>query len=123
MKVSSSKLRVAMGNSFISINSICLLIGKVLAMVYNLYLSFQVVKLTLTLLKVRNDIPKVIFILMLANRKVLLKNQDFSFLLSSKKKTITILKLFSLLPSIFWAPTSVFQTWKLNFLIKLSVLY
>lgn len=101
MKVLSSKLRVTVANSFILTHSICLLIGKVLAIVYNLYLSFQVVKLTLTLLKVRNNILKVIFILMLVNRKVLLKNQDFLSLLSSKKKIITMLKIFNVLPSIF----------------------
>lgn len=59
------------------------------------------VKLTLTLLKVKNNILKAISILMTANKKVSSKNQDFLSLLSIKKEAITILKVSSLLPLIF----------------------
>lgn len=64
-------------NSFFSINSTHLIVEKTLVIVYNLYLSLQSLKLTSILLKVRKNILKVIFILILANKKVFSKKQDF----------------------------------------------
>lgn len=55
-------------------------------MVYNLQLNFELIKLILILLKIKKSIPKAISILILANKKVSLKNQDFLYLLSIFKK-------------------------------------
>lgn len=65
-----------------------LIAERVLVVVYNLQLRFQLIKLTLTLLKVKKDIFKAISILKLANKKVFLKNQDFPSLFFIKKNII-----------------------------------
>lgn len=72
----------------------------------------------LTLLKMRKSFSKANFILMSVNKKVFSKNQDFSSLLSPKKEGIIMLKVSSLLPAIFYAPTLVLQTWRKGFLAK-----
>lgn len=58
-------------------------------------------KLILALLRIRTNILRVMMMLMSANKKVFLKNQDFLFLSSTKKGGITISKISSLMPSIF----------------------
>lgn len=108
-KVSSFKFRAAITNVFFPICSTRLMVKKALTIVYNLYLSFCFMKLTLTLLKVKKIIPKATFILILANRNISSKNQDFASVLTIKKQAITISKVLSLLFSIFWAPILVFQ--------------
>lgn len=45
-----------------------------MAIIYNPYLSFSLLKLILILLKVIEDILKIIFILILTNKKVFSKN-------------------------------------------------
>lgn len=67
------------------------------------------------LLKIKNSIFKATFMLISANRKVFLKNQDFSTLSSIKKDTIIISKILSLKLLIFWVPTLVFQMLKPSF--------
>lgn len=116
----SFRSRATTTNTFFSINSIYLMIRRTLTVVYNLYLSLQLWKLILILLKVKKSILKVIFILILANKKVSLKKQNFLSLLSIKKKAIIIPKFSSLLLLIFWAPTLVLQMRKSSFFTKLS---
>lgn len=60
--------------------------GKTLVVVYNLYMSSQSMKLTLTLLKMKKNILKAISILVSANWKVSSKKQDLLSLSSNKKK-------------------------------------
>lgn len=59
------------------------------------------------LLKLKKDIPRPIFILKLANRKVYKKNQNISYLSYIEKKAIILSKMFGLKPLIFWARTSI----------------
>lgn len=101
MKVSSSKSRAIAINSFFPTNSIYLVVKKVLVVVYDLYLSSQLLKLTLTFLKIRKDILKAIFILISVNKKVFSKNRNFLSLSFIEKKTIIVLKVSSLLSLIF----------------------
>lgn len=75
------------------------------------------------LYKVRKSILKATFILILANKKVYLKNRVFLSLSLIKKETITILKFWSLLLSIFYIQTLVFYIWKSSFLYNLVTLY
>lgn len=58
--------------------------------------------------------------LILANNSVFSKKTDFLSLLFTEKKTITISKVFILLPSIFQALILIFHIWKLSFSTKLS---
>lgn len=72
-KVSSFESGAATTNFFFLTNSTCLRVGRVLAAVYNNYLSSQWFELILILLKVRKTIPKAISMLMSTNKKVSLK--------------------------------------------------
>lgn len=123
MKVLSSESRVAFANYFFSINFTHQMVGKASAIVDNFQSSFQLLKLTLTLLMLKKGILKVISIFMLANKKIFSKNQDFLSLSSIKKKAITIAKVSSQLPLIFWVQIIVFQMWRLNFLQNLATLH
>lgn len=107
IKVPLFESKAAATKSFFPTSSTCLVVEKVLAIIYNLYLRFRLVKLISILLKMTNDISRVIFILMLANRKVFSKNQNF-LSISYTKKAITISKASSLLPLIFWALILIF---------------
>lgn len=100
-KILLSGLRAVAANSFSPSNCSHFVINKALIMVYNLYLSFQSMKLTLILFIVRKNISRVTSMLILANKKVLSKKQDFSFLSSTKKEAIIITKLSNLLPLSF----------------------
>lgn len=51
--------------------------------------------------KIKKDIPKAIFILMLTNKKVFSKNETFLALLYIKKAAITIPKIFKIVQTIF----------------------
>lgn len=82
--------------------------------------ELRLMKLILILLKVRKNILKTTCILMSANRKIFPKKRDFPFLFSTKKEVITIPKIWNLLPSIFWALTSVLRVQKPSFSIKLG---
>lgn len=117
-KVLFSRSKALVVNFFFFTKSIYLIIRRTLVIVYNLHLSFQLLKLISMLLKVRKNIPKITFIVISVNRKVSLKNQDFLFLSSIEKKAITILKFFSLLPSNFWIFISVFLMQKSSFFAK-----
>lgn len=64
-------------------NSTCLVVLKSLTMVYNLYLSSQLLTSSSTLFKMRKNIPKVTFILISTNRNISSKKQDFSSLSST----------------------------------------
>lgn len=89
-------------------NSTCLVVRRVSVILYDLYLSFQLLKSILTFLKVWKSIYKIISILISTNKKVSSKNRYFPFLSSTKKKVIIILNILSLLLSIFWIPISIF---------------
>lgn len=119
-KVLFSRSGTAAANSFCLTSSTCQVVKKTLTVVYNLYLSFQSLKLTLTFLKVKKSIPRATSMLVSANKKVSPKKQDLLSLLSIKKEVITILKVSNLLSSIFWAPTSVLHTQRSSFLAKLG---
>lgn len=69
IKVSSSKSEAVATNSFFSISSTCFVVTRVLAMVYDLHLSFWLMKLTLILLSVRKAILRRISIVISANKK------------------------------------------------------
>lgn len=73
-KISLFVSRAASANSFYRIYSICLVVKKVSAIVYNFYPSPQSIKLILTLLKVKKDMSKATSMLISANKKVFLKN-------------------------------------------------
>lgn len=106
---------------FFLTSSIRLIVGRALAVVYNLYLNYQSMKLISILLKIRKGIRRITSILMsLANSKVSLKNQNFPFLLLTKKEEINILKVSNLLPSIFCIPTSIFRAQRQSFFAKLG---
>lgn len=77
MSISFFRLRAAVANCFYSTYSTCLVVEKILGAWYNLYLSMLLLKLTSTLLKIKKDILKATYMLMLANRKGFLKKQDF----------------------------------------------
>lgn len=84
--VSFSRLRVATVKHFFSTSYICRMMERTLAVVYNLYLSFRSVKLTLTLLKVRTSIPKVIFMLISAKEESSQRSEtSYSWFLSKMK--------------------------------------
>lgn len=76
-KILFSRLKAVAINSFFSTSSTVCVLKRVLIVLYNLYLSSLLLKLTLTLLKMRKDILKAISILMLAYIKVSLKKRDF----------------------------------------------
>lgn len=96
------------------------MVKKTLIIVYNFYFSFWSIKFISILLKVRKNISKIIFILILANKKVFFKNQNFSSLLSIKKEQITMPKVSSLLLSIFYISTLIFSIWQKKFFTKLD---
>lgn len=119
-KISFSGSWAAVINSFLLTKSINWVIKKISAVVYDLYLSSWLVKLTSTLFKMRKDIPRVTSILISANKNVFSQKWDSPSLFYTKKKAITMLKISSLTPSIFWATTIVLRTRKSNFLVKLG---
>lgn len=67
----------------------------------------------------RNNIPKVTFMLISANRKDSSNKQDFPSLSLSKNEGITIPNVSSYLPSIFSVLTSIFCTWMPSYSAKL----
>lgn len=72
------------------------------------------------LLKMNKNIPKVIPILISANKKVFLKNHDFSYMSSAKKEAINISKVSNLLALIFHISSWVFQMRRPSFFLKLG---
>lgn len=72
-KSSSFESKAAIVNTFFPTNSTYLVLRKVLVIIYNLYLSSQLLELILTLPKVRKDILELISTLIFGNRKVFLK--------------------------------------------------
>lgn len=77
--------RAVVATFFFPTISTCLVIEKLLAIVYNLYLNSQLIKLILILLKIRKNISKSTIMLKSANTKVSSKNWDFASLSSTKK--------------------------------------
>lgn len=120
MKISSSRSRTSTANSFFPINITCLVVKRVLAVIYNLYLSSRLLKLTSTLLEVKKDIQKVTSMLMLVNGNISSNNQDSPSLSSTWNKIIIISKASSLLLLIFWAPVLVLPIQKHCSLAKLG---
>lgn len=70
-----------------------LVVGKVLTIVYDLYISLSnySINLTFVLLRVRKDIPRITFILVSASKKVSSKNQILSRLSWSENLAETML--------------------------------
>lgn len=60
---------------------------KISAIKYNLYLNFRLVKLTSTLLTIKKSILRVIFILILANKKNLFKELKLFILIIYRKES------------------------------------
>lgn len=95
------------GSTAVSANSLFLFsftymrMRTISAMMYNLYWSSRLMKLTLILLKIRKNISKATFIPMSAYKKLFLNKPDLSYLFSTKKDVITIKKVLSLLLPIF----------------------
>lgn len=73
MKTLFSKARATAANPFFLTSSTRWVVETTLAVVYNLYLSSQLMKLILTLLKVRKDILGPTFMPISANKKVFSK--------------------------------------------------
>ncbi len=67
---------------------------------------------------VRKNILKIIFGLISANRKLFLKNLTLPSLFNIEKIKITILEVFKVISSIFWAPTFIFHIMKLSWKAK-----
>lgn len=97
----SSRSKDVAANFFFLNNLTCLVFEKVFVIVYNFYLSSQLLKLIKTLLKLIKNIFKAISILILANKNVTSEKQDIQFLLSTEKKANIILNVYSLLLAIF----------------------
>lgn len=70
IKILLSRSRAIVVNSFIRIDSTSLIIGKILIVIYNLWLNSQSSKLIFVLFKVREKIFKAILILMSASKKI-----------------------------------------------------
>lgn len=68
----------------------------------------------------RKNIPKNIFGLELANKKISLKNPTWFTWLVTKKTATTILSVFSIVPLIFWASILVNQIGRPSFLAKVG---
>ena len=91
-KVSKFSSRVTLANFFLSISLIRLVVNRAFIAVYVLYISFSSsANLTSALLKEKKGIPKITSMLMLASKKVSLKNQIFPRLFWSKKLAEAIL--------------------------------
>lgn len=119
-KILLSGLKAIAANSFFSTSFTYLIVGRAKVIVYNFYFYSRMMKLTLTLLKMRNDILKATIIHMSVNKKLSFNNRNISSLSSIEKEAITIPKISRRLLSIFLAPTSVFQIWRLSFFAKLG---
>lgn len=72
---------------------------------------------TFVLLSEIKDIFKNNFMLISAIRKVILKNQMYPNLYLRKKRTRTILLVFQINPSIFWAQIFISLMWSLRFFV------
>lgn len=79
-KASSFRSKVVTVNFFFSISSSYLIVRIASIVICNLKKRFQSIKLTLTILKIKNDILNIISILRLSNRKVSSKNRVLLFL-------------------------------------------
>lgn len=82
--------RAVAANFFFLTNPTLLMVEKALAVVYNFYWSSRLLKLILTLLKVKKDISKVTSMLMFANKNVFFKKWDFPSLFFTRNKAIII---------------------------------
>lgn len=119
-KVSFSESTTVAVKSFFLINSNYWMIGRVLTIIYNLYLKSWLLQFILTLRKVGKQIPDITSKLISAHKKIRLIKRELLSLSSTYNGAITIPKLFSLLLSIFLIATLVMQVRKPNLLAKLG---
>lgn len=70
------------------------------------------------LLMIKNSILKLMFVLILANRKFFSKYQDLHTLFSTWQISIAITNISKLEPSILWAMKLVFQSQNSSYLAK-----
>lgn len=114
-KVLDSLCKVVLANLFLLINFTCFIVGRALASMKELQISSFLWNWIFILLKVRKSIFRITFALMSANNKVLWKNQTLTSLFSTCKLGKTILNVWKLEPSIFWAPTSIWWALRSSF--------
>lgn len=90
------------------ISSTFLVVRNTFLVVWNLYFKFQAWKLISILFMVRKYILKTISSLILANKKLFSKNLILLSLFNMEKIDTTILLVFKIVLSIFWASILVF---------------
>lgn len=78
MIISLYKSRIANINCVIATYYNYLKMKRILVIVYNFYFSSQLIKLILTLFKMKKDVTKANFMLKSANYQVFSKNSNFS---------------------------------------------
>lgn len=117
-KISSSKSKAAIINSYFSTSYMQLVIGKTLTMIYNIYHNVWFVNMTPTLLKVRKKISRPTIMLISVNKNIFWKKRDFSSLLSSKRKAITMSKNLKPISDNLWCANVGFADVKTQFPCK-----
>ena len=116
--ISLSLFSTTTANFFLSMIFIFLVISKVFTTMQVLQTNSCFVNRIFALLRVRKNIPKITFRLILANKNVFQKNQTFPRLFLTEESDITILKVSRQDQSIFCAPTSIFPVRRPNFVMK-----
>lgn len=109
-------------NSYFLINSTSLAVAKPSTIDYDLQESFLISNSKSILVKKRKSISSTISILVLANRKISLKNQIFAWISWGEKPTVVIIYVWRYIPSIFCTPMLVHLSTSSSFVAKPRVI-